>query len=334
MLRRLTLQHRELSTFKPMAGALNNRRTAMNPRSRGKRESFESLDSTKRASSSPAPAAENPIWLSSVNHVNKPTPGEAEEESSSSAFSEGGEEMKKKKSLPTITTSAKLITRIVSTGRTSRMTSQGRKSQMRALIIIGNGNGVGGFGVGKGDTVRDALLSAIKEGEKDMVAIDVSPWGSLYHDVVGKCNNTRVLIRSVPPSHFVSRAGPVVAAVCDVMGISSYTGKIIGRKNPYTVVNAAFRALGRHETPMEVARRRGRKIVDVNQPAGSSMGDMGFNDTPDGNEDLANEPDVDDFAEEEEENEAQVQGHQVKDVTGKQQPQTQRKDFTKRQESQ
>jgi small subunit ribosomal protein S5 len=145
------------------------------------------------------------------------------------------------------------------------MTRQGRRTQFRALVVMGNGYGAAGFGVGKGPRPRQALLDAQKNCVKDIVIMKISPWGGLYHDVLGQHNNTKVMMRATKPLHGVT-AGRVVAAICDCFGISNVTTKVIGRRNPFTVVNATFNALGQHETPLDVAFRRGRKFSDSSSP--------------------------------------------------------------------
>ena len=166
----------------------------------------------------------------------------------------------------TLSESTGLITRVVHIGRVSRMTGQGRKTQFRALVVMGNGRGAVGFGVGKGLNPRTALVSAVREGEKDLVVIDVAPWGSLYHDLQGKCNNTRVMIRAVPAHKWYATAGKLMKSIMECAGISTYSCKILGRRNPFSIVNAAFDALGKHQTPKEIAYKRGRKLVDKANP--------------------------------------------------------------------
>lgn len=186
--------------------------------------------------------------------------------SSSSGKSGGKGKTREDKDQVELSESADLFTRVVHVGRVSRMTGTGRKTQYRALVIIGNGRGTGGFGVGKGANSKEALASAIKEGEKDLVNIDISPWGSLYHDVEGYCNSTKFIVKSIPSHKIYSTGGRLSQAIMCCMGISLYSCTIIGRRNPFSIVNAAFDALGHHRTPREVAELRGRKLVDLGNP--------------------------------------------------------------------
>ena len=160
------------------------------------------------------------------------------------------------------------VSRVINVSRVSRMTRQGRKFQFRALVVMGSGNGSAGLGVGKGLTTRAALRDAKREAMREVVVLSLAPWGGLYHDVMGKCNNTKVLFKSGrprpnAPHGRLLRAGPVVQAVCDCFGISTGTTKVIGRRNPYTVVQAVFRGLGKHRSPEELAEEAGRRVLNL-----------------------------------------------------------------------
>jgi len=145
------------------------------------------------------------------------------------------------------------------------MIRQGRKTQFRALVVMGNGRGAAGFGVGKGNRPRTALVDAQKNCVKDIVVMRLTSFGSLFHETVGEYNNTKVMIRQAPEKSGV-KAGHVVSAVCDCLGIRNVASKVIGRKNPFTVMNATFAALGLQETPAAKAYRLGRKFVDASRP--------------------------------------------------------------------
>ena len=78
----------------------------------------------------------------------------------------------------------------------TQQTAAGKIGSYRALVVCGNRMGAAGFGVGRGDEVKDALTNALRKAEKDLVPVDFSPDGSLYHDVVGQHNNIKVLLRA------------------------------------------------------------------------------------------------------------------------------------------
>lgn len=162
--------------------------------------------------------------------------------------------------------SAKIYSRVINVGRVARMTSTGRKFQVRALIIMGNCDGAGGFGVGKGKTNAEALEDAYRQAEKDLVHVDRSPWGSLYHDVQGRYNDSKCIIRAISHNKLYYTAGHLTRAIMICFGLSRFSCILIGRRNPYTVVNAVFDALGKHQTPNQVAWRRNRLLLDKANP--------------------------------------------------------------------
>lgn len=162
------------------------------------------------------------------------------------------------------------VTRIIDVSRVSRMTRMGRRSQFRALVVMGNGKGSAGLGVGKGKNGREALLDAKREAVREVVTLPMAPWGGTYYDVVGKHNNTRVMIRCARPrpGSVAIRpltAGPVVKAVCDCFGVGAGATKVIGRRNPYTVVNATFTALGQSRSPQDIAYVTQMRVPDLAQ---------------------------------------------------------------------
>jgi small subunit ribosomal protein S5 len=167
----------------------------------------------------------------------------------------------------TLSDSARLYSRVISVGRVARMTKQGRKVQVRALVIVGNGNGCAGYGIGKGQSTKEALERALLEGEKDLVQVDLTPWGSLYHDVQGKCNSVKVIIKAIPCHRVYASGGRFMGPIMQCLGLSRYSAAAIGRsKNPYTIIQAVFDALGYHTTPQDVAFRKQRILLDRANP--------------------------------------------------------------------
>ena len=139
------------------------------------------------------------------------------------------------------------------------MIKQGRRFRYRSLVVMCNGLGAAGFGVGKGQRPRMALLDARRSCVKDIVMTSLTRDRGLFHDVMGECNNTKVVIRTAKPGSGLT-AGRIVAAVLDCFGIRHATAKVIGRRNPFTVVNATFNALGKHESTAQLATRRGQRV--------------------------------------------------------------------------
>ena len=144
------------------------------------------------------------------------------------------------------------------------MRKSGRVFSFRALTVTGNGSAAG-FGHGKGSTVGTAIDRALSQSYKDWVPMNFTEYGSLYHDVRGQHNQTTVLLRACAPSLKERNHHPVVKAISEVCGLKNLTSKVLGRtNNPYTVTYAYFKALALHQTPEEISRLTGKKIVVVN----------------------------------------------------------------------
>lgn len=158
----------------------------------------------------------------------------------------------------------RLVTRVISVDAVRKTTAGGRVNRFRAIVAAGNGAGAAGFGFGKALTTRAAIAKALAQAKKRWVAIELREDNGLYHDVMGKFNNTRVLLRSSKPFNGL-RAGGIVRGICDVFGIQNSTTKVIGRTTPSSVVYACFHALAQHKTPIEVQEIRGRKLFRSNR---------------------------------------------------------------------
>mmetsp|Transcript_17576 Transcript_17576/g.21284 ORF Transcript_17576/g.21284 Transcript_17576/m.21284 type:complete len:242 (+) Transcript_17576:114-839(+) len=155
-----------------------------------------------------------------------------------------------------------IVSRVIHVGKVSNQTAAGKIGSYRALVVCGNQMGAGGFGIGRGDEVKDALTNALRKAERDLVPIDFSPDGSLYHDIIGKHNSLQVLMRSPGNRPNGLRASRLVRSIFECVGIKNCTAKILTKgKNPYTIVQAVFNGFGKHHHPDEFALSRGRRIV-------------------------------------------------------------------------
>ena len=157
-----------------------------------------------------------------------------------------------------------MTSRVLSVDSVRKTTSEGRVNRFRALVCCGNGKGAAGFAFGKGNSVREAIRKAYNASRKRWVSIELRDDQGLFHDVLGKFNNTRVLLRSCKPYNGLT-AGNVVRGICDCFGIENSTTKVIGRKTPGSVTYATFYALSQHQSPTEIQNIRGRKLVRSNR---------------------------------------------------------------------
>lgn len=137
-----------------------------------------------------------------------------------------------------------------------------RIASNRALVVIGNMRGTAGFGSGKGKTGALAVEAAFRAALKNLVHIDLYENAGLAHDCFGKHNSCRAYVRATPPSR-LPIASPFAEAVLNAFGVGSASVKLVGRRNPYSMVNALFNALSKHENIDEYAKRRGKRYLTL-----------------------------------------------------------------------
>ena len=132
----------------------------------------------------------------------------------------------------------------------------------RALVMVGNLKGSGGFGIGKASTPAEALTLAFRNSLRRLVHIDLYDNFGFAHDLYGRHNACHVYIRATPGSREMVGGG-VAMEVLNRMGVSSASVKIIGNRNPYSVINALFKAIKKHENLDETARDRGKRYLSL-----------------------------------------------------------------------
>jgi len=154
-----------------------------------------------------------------------------------------------------------VVSRILAVDSVRNTKKGGRTNRFRALVVAGNGNGALGFATGKSRNVRDAINKAATRAKMQSrwVPINLAPDKGLYHDVMGKKNNTLVLLRSTRPYAGLT-ANPVIQGLCLCAGIESAVTKVIGRTTTSSVVYAFFDALAKHRSPQEIAMFSGKKV--------------------------------------------------------------------------
>ena len=132
----------------------------------------------------------------------------------------------------------------------------------RALVVVGNLSGSAGFGFGKSANVNDALKAAFRDTLRNLIHIDLYENYGLAHNVHGKHNSCHAYIIATPRDRLMV-ASPLSGAILECIGISSASIKIIGRRNPYSVVRAIFNALQKHENIDETAKSRGLRYLTI-----------------------------------------------------------------------
>ena len=154
-----------------------------------------------------------------------------------------------------------LQAKVVHIGRVSKTVKGGRIYKFAALVVVGDGNGTIGFGIGKAGEVPDAIRKGIEDAKKNMVKVSLKGT-TIPHEVIGKFGAGEVLMKPAPQGTGVI-AGGAVRAVLEVAGISDIRTKCLRSNNPCNVVTATFEGLKALRTVEEVAAVRGKDAKEI-----------------------------------------------------------------------
>ena len=151
--------------------------------------------------------------------------------------------------------------RVVSINRVSKTVKGGRIMKFSALVVVGDGNGVVGFGLGKSGEVPDAIRKGIEDAKKNLVRINLRGT-TIPHEVIGKFGAGRVLMMPAAPGTGVIAGGPV-RAVIEMAGIQDIRTKSQRSNNPCNVVRATIAGLCECTDAKSVAAKRGKTTAEI-----------------------------------------------------------------------
>jgi small subunit ribosomal protein S5 len=154
-----------------------------------------------------------------------------------------------------------LIDKVVHISRVAKVVKGGRRFSFSAIVVVGDGEGSVGYGLGKAGEVPEAIRKGVEKAKKSMVKIPITD-GTLPFKVIGKYGAGRVMLKPASEGTGVI-AGGAVRAVLEAVGVQNILTKCMGTNNPHNVVKATVDGLKQLESIESVAARRGLSVQDM-----------------------------------------------------------------------
>ena len=155
-----------------------------------------------------------------------------------------------------------LTEKVVSIKRVTKVVKGGRNMRFTALVVVGDGNGHVGAGLGKAVEIPEAIRKGKEDAVKHIVEINLDENNSITHDFIGKYGSANVLLKKAPEGTGIIAGGPA-RVVCELAGIKNIRTKSLGSNNKQNVVLATIEGLSQLKAPEDVAKLRGKTVEEI-----------------------------------------------------------------------